>query len=413
MRNVVIAIMILILSSVGLYVSLVSPIKTWGEARKDYVWDACACGNNIYVLGGVSDNMGYPHIAVFKLNLKGRIVNSWILTNASIGISILPYSMSIYVAGKIYDATSEYGVLIKLSTNLNVVWLKILEDFSEIKSMYIYANRIYLIGSRMAATASYIIALDVHGNILWTQPFSNARSLCVYMGDLYVISVERGYLGDIMTITHIYSDGEYISADCALEGNIKEIDFIIRENKMFIAGRITDPDLKTDDVFILCYDMFGDVFIWDLTWGTSGTEYGCAVTFSDGYIYVTGKIMNNKLIENGDVLLLKISTKGKILWSRTYDFGLSEDIGKSIVAYSDSLFIIGETLDGGEHYYDAFIMRVNSYGEATWQVFRVPKRGFGAIEFCLSLIVGIASLIYLINTRRLTYILRKEYDYII
>lgn len=412
MRSIVVLI-ILLLSLVGVYMFLETPVKTWGGPGKENICDACIYESYIYVLGEVYSQTGEPHIVVYKLSFSGHIVSSWVFSNASVGHAIFAYSMSIYVAGTVYRDSSEFGLLIKLNTKLNVTWIKMFREVSTISSVYVYINKIYLIGKNTTSLINYVMILDTHGNLQWRGHFENIVDIFVYRDDLYIVcaysdGIHYVYLMSLSPSGEIFSVCDWIYPRDIKVENI----FAIGDN-VFVVGYLMNPSSKSYDVFVACFDLLSEDLAWNITWGGGRDDYGYSIAFSDLYLYITGETTSYNPTGHSDVFILKVGIDGGIIWSKTWGSFFSDDAGKSIVTYYDSIFVLGETCDSGDNYYDAFIMKIDPYGNYEWHILQIPKRGFRGLGFYLALLASIISLIYLINTRRITYILRKEHDYII
>ncbi len=89
------------------------------------------------------------------------------------------------------------------------------------------------------------------------------------------------------------------------------------------------------------------------------------VLLSDGSIILTGY---KRLDENAepDLLLLKIDSRGKVLWSKTYGDS-AKDVGMDIKATPDGNFVVvGYTQSYGAGGEDVWLLKINADGDTLW-----------------------------------------------
>ncbi|MCH9031476.1 MAG: T9SS type A sorting domain-containing protein, partial [candidate division Zixibacteria bacterium] len=126
------------------------------------------------------------------------------------------------------------------------------------------------------------------------------------------------------------------------------------------------------DLYLVRLDSLGDT-LWTKTYGGSGTDFGYDIArASDGGYILTGMTRSSGL-GKGDVYLLKISSLGQVLWSKTFG-GSERDEGLSVREAPDKGFIIaGSTESFGAGAEDFYLIKVDSLGELEWsRVFGGP-----------------------------------------
>ncbi len=133
----------------------------------------------------------------------------------------------------------------------------------------------------------------------------------------------------------------------------------------------TDRKATTDvdrDVLLLKLSQLGNI-LWSKHYGSEYHDFGRDVqqTFDNGFIIV-GSSANNSS-DASDVYLIKTDSVGNLIWERLYDI-FEYDAGLSVIQTSDSGFIItGETRisNGPNANYHLLIIKTTRLGEIEWQ----------------------------------------------
>lgn len=87
----------------------------------------------------------------------------------------------------------------------------------------------------------------------------------------------------------------------------------------------------------------------------------------DGSIYVTGSISQNKLNSLTDLIIIKYSTSGNILWSKTYSGpGLLDDSGRDIVIDQEGFIYVAGYSSGSVTNRDMLLIKYDSNGNQIW-----------------------------------------------
>lgn len=134
-------------------------------------------------------------------------------------------------------------------------------------------------------------------------------------------------------------------------------------SNIIVVGSSQDPTNGNVDAVVEILDKNGTL-INNLPFGGAGTqEFKKAIEVADGYICVgssvTGK--NSKGQDNRDVLLVKISKTGQILWVKTYGEESYED-AQSIVQLKD-----GSLMWCGKDTSNIIVGRVDANGTLLWK----------------------------------------------
>ena len=176
----------------------------------------------------------------------------------------------------------------------------------------------------------YLIRTNAQGDSLWTRTYGGAGPEAGY-------SVQQCF------------DGGYI-----------------------IGGTTWSFGAGNDDVYLIKTDSLGDT-LWTHTYGGAGSEDGYSVrqTSDSGYI-ITGSTSSFGA-GSWDVYLIKTNSLGDTLWTRSYG-GTSSDYGRSVQLTSDGGYIVA----GGESSFgagptDVYLIKTSSLGDTLW------TRTFGGV----------------------------------
>lgn len=119
------------------------------------------------------------------------------------------------------------------------------------------------------------------------------------------------------------------------------------------------------DVFVVKTDADGDT-LWMRAYGGTSPDYGHGVCeTSDGAFVVVGYTMSYGGGQE-DVYLLKLDASGDTSWARTYG-GSGLDEARAVCFTSDGYILVaGQTESFGSGLSDAYLLKVDSYGDTVW-----------------------------------------------
>jgi uncharacterized delta-60 repeat protein len=144
----------------------------------------------------------------------------------------------------------------------------------------------------------------------------------------------------------------------------------------YLAGFTTSFDsFGQENVFVVGFAADGSL-AWQRTWDgpeqfANDRANGVAVA-PDGSVYVTGQTLGVR----GDVLLLKFSPEGTLVWQRRWDGGGTEGGEAVAVAGDGSVYVTGGTNSFGESGH-LFVLRFAPEGTLVWQRIRAAAAGEG------------------------------------
>ena len=84
---------------------------------------------------------------------------------------------------------------------------------------------------------------------------------------------------------------------------------------------------------------------------------------NDGNVVAVGS--TSSYGPTSDVMVVKMTTCGDVIWSYSYDLG-GNDIGRKVRETSDGLIVVGSTQSLADGNSDGFIMKINTLGGWNW-----------------------------------------------
>jgi uncharacterized delta-60 repeat protein len=142
----------------------------------------------------------------------------------------------------------------------------------------------------------------------------------------------------------------------------------------YVTGFTTSFDQFGEEELFLAKHAADGTIAWQRTWegpqqfaNDRGTDVAVA---PDGSVYVTGSTLGDQ----GDVLLLKFSSEGSLLWQLRWDSGASERGEALALAGDGSVYVVGGTTLGEGH---LVLLQFASDGALISQRIFGPARGDG------------------------------------
>lgn len=131
-----------------------------------------------------------------------------------------------------------------------------------------------------------------------------------------------------------------------------------------MTGRTASFGAGSEDVLLVKYSSSGTL-VWERTWGSANGDIGRAIiATSDGGYAVVGDTSQDGISANG--FLTKFDSTGSVSWARTWgDSGA--DAAHGLVATNDGGYVItGQTTSYGAGADDAFVAKYDSSGTLQW-----------------------------------------------
>jgi len=311
--------------------------KTWGGSSHEEVSGiALDSSGNIFITGSIGLYGGEDDDNVFllKYDSAGNYLwdKTWGQSDYDYCSGIATDSLgNVFITGRTYNygTGSDDVFILKYNSSGNLLWDKIWggsEDEWYPKIALDASGNAFISGSTESYGAGhsdvFLLKYNSSGNLLWDKTWGGSdreRLIGIALDDL---------------------------------GNA------------FIMGGTLSYGAGSDDVFILKYDSSGNLQ-WDKTWGGSGPDYASGIALDpSGKAYITGTTWSYGA-GSTDVFLLKYDLSGNLLWDKTWG-GSSGESGREItVDDSGNAYITGETSSYGEHC-DAFLLKYDSLGNLLW-----------------------------------------------
>ena len=136
------------------------------------------------------------------------------------------------------------------------------------------------------------------------------------------------------------------------------------DHGFIICGTTASFGVGTD-IYVIRTDSLGDT-LWTKTYGGAAGESGAAIreTSDSGFIMIgnTGSYGTGY----SSMYAVRTDSIGDTLWTATYGNDRA-DLGATVeIAFDDGFIFGGTTVEDGENYYDAFVVKTDSLGVLEW-----------------------------------------------
>ncbi|MCX6271060.1 MAG: T9SS type A sorting domain-containing protein [Bacteroidetes bacterium] len=304
----------------------------WNDFGMSVLQDTADQG---YTIAGYTNSFG-AGVGIYLLHtdVNGSTVWSKQYGSLSYGFSVRKtFDGGCIIAGQTYNTGVGAYIYYVVRTNNNgdTVWTKTYHNGSWPSAASGYPRDVwqtadsgFIFTGCVDATHSFgLIRTDANGNVLWTKSYG-------------------GTIGEHSYSIQQTTDGGFI-----------------------ISGFTNSFGAGDYDVFLVKTDGSGNI-VWSKTYGTTGIEEGYSVqqTSDNGYI-ITGKTQAD-LFTPADVFLMKITSAGNILWTKTYG-GINGEVGYSVQQTADGGYVLaGTTNSFGAGNMDVYLIRTDPDGDTLW-----------------------------------------------
>jgi len=135
---------------------------------------------------------------------------------------------------------------------------------------------------------------------------------------------------------------------------------------VYVTGKTNSFGAGAWDIILLKYSASGNI-VWQKTWGGSDYDWGYGVAVDGtGNIYVTG-MTDSFGAGSSDLILLKCSADGSLLWQKTWGGSEWEEGNGVAVDGSGNIYVTGTTNNFGAGSYDLILLKYNADGSLLWQ----------------------------------------------
>ena len=235
----------------------------------------------------------------------------------------------------------------------------------------------YLVGSTdsfavdvfgQPATRLFIVK-HVNGELAWQRIWNGPTIVGVTEtsaavaadGSVYVAGVTADGGGDAVLLkfdpdgnllwTRAWGGAEFDSAGAVA---------VHSDGSVYIAGRTTSFGPSSAGLFVVKFDALGNL-AWQRLWDGAGGFEAMAVS-PDGSVYAaSSKLRPDSDFSQFDVMVLKLTPAGDLVWARTYGAGEVVDARGGMVAAADgSIYTAGaiQTAKGGSVGISALVMKI-------------------------------------------------------
>jgi len=307
--------------------------KIYGGDLIDRAYSVEQTTDGGYITAGTSQisNSGYADISIVKFDQSGNIQWSKEIDRRYIDIAnkiILTNDGNYIISGLCGDTitgTSRSGFLIKLNQSGDTIWCKEFEYFDLNKVDVVQSNdgSYALLGSTNSLGAGW-------SDIIFTKVDQNGNEI--------VTKTYGGIENDHGNSINITNDEGFI-----------------------ITGTVDTFNSYMQNLYIVRTNAHGDT-LWTLNHGESGSsEDG-----QDGKQLLGGDFIatGHTITESGyNVYLVRVSSSGNFLWSKTYE-SVESQFGKSIIQTLDGGFAIAGY--GWNNNMDVYLIKTDEIGDTIW-----------------------------------------------
>jgi hypothetical protein len=310
----------------------------------DQINSACLdLQNNSYVTGFTTDLSFNSYLTTAKYDSSGNLIwmkefrNSLFLNGYGVDIA-LDQSENVLVCGTVrHITTGKYSsVILKYSKDGNLSG-KLIYDSTGITETVPVKIKIGPTGNIVVAGSSNIPPGRKDMNVTLINDFPNIA------GTFYI----NGSSNEDDEITDMILDNE---------------------SNIYICGNMRNT-LSSSDYYYAKLDPSGNI-IWQGIFNGTGNNidipYAITLDKTDN-VYLTGYSKNSSIIGSEDVLTLKVSPSGNLIWNRVYDgSGNGTDQGITIAAGSDGSLYVGGGTDRESNDMIYLLLRYDADGNLQW-----------------------------------------------
>jgi len=356
----------------------------------EYSWDTKKLKDGTYVLTAkATDSAGNKNSKSIKVVVNNTKVETWQKTfggeDDDVAISIQQTKDGGYiVAGwtNSFGSGEEDAYILKLNSKGEVEWQKTFggEDDDVANSIQQTTDGGYIVAGWTQSFGTgekdiYILKLNSKGELEWQKTFGGKYS---DVANSIQKTKDGGYI--VAGLTQSFGSGGYDA--CALKLNSKgevqwqktfgglddDISNSVQQTTdggYIIAGWTKSFGAGGEDAYILKLNSKGEIE-WQKTFGGGDTDVANSVQQTTDGGYIVTELTISISSERADTYILKLNSKGKLEWQKTFD--KEYDMANSIRQTADGGYIVaGLTYSLDSDSVDAYILKLNSKGEVQWQ----------------------------------------------
>jgi len=222
----------------------------------------------------------------------------------------------------------------------------------------------------------YLIKTSSNGDTIWTKTYGSSESECGHSVQQttdggYIVAAQTNSFGAGGTDVYLIkttANGDTVWTE-TYGGTNQDFGWSVQQTSdggYIIAGRTNSFGAGETDVYLIKTTSNGYT-LWTKTYGGTNSEEGMSVqqTPDGGYI-IAGKTNSFGVAGSVDVYLIKTTSNGDAIWTRTYG-GFGWETGMSVQQTSDGGYIIAGSIDSfGVVGLDVYLIKTNSIGGIVW-----------------------------------------------
>ncbi len=299
---------------------------------------------NVYVVGGITNDMNDSlDAAVIKIDPYGNqlwtLLYDGSIHNSDIGTAInRDDSNNFYITGSTFvDSLRGFNTLaIKFNSSGNILWSNAYDHDS------------------LANTGLKIVLDPLSGNVsIIGMSYTSSVSDFYYVTN-YEVNKSTGILVGQSSVPNM------------LDGFVLDIKDIKRvaTGEIYLTGTSIDTSTNEEDIVLVKLSSFLTKD-WMVTYnGPDSLEDGghCLHVDDSGNVYVSGYV--GTADRGKDMIVLKYSTSGSLIWQETFK-GPAEDIGNKLTVNSEGfVFAVGHTVTATSS--DVLVLAIRPDGHLVW-----------------------------------------------
>lgn len=211
------------------------------------------------------------------------------------------------------------------------------------------------------------------GDLIWSKnyniEYSNGGNTIIELSNKSIVVVGFSHVNtlnqDILVMSIDQSDGNE-KWRTIVGGSERDEGYDIIESElggMFVLGQTYSSDDDNGDILILEINSIGDV-IDTLLIDIPGKQVGYSFQISEfGNFVIAGETSGSNGVSNA--LILEVDPNGNVQWISDYG-GSYNDVSYSLINSVDGWVIAGQTFSYDNEGGDAWLLKVNEYGEFDW-----------------------------------------------
>ncbi|MBS1513932.1 MAG: T9SS type A sorting domain-containing protein [Bacteroidetes bacterium] len=352
---------------------------------------------NVYIYSTLSNTGSQTDICAVKYSASGQMLWKFVYNGPSSNLDqfqdVYKDSQNFsYITGYTNDSNIIKHVLLKLNPLGDTVWTRInsISNHENLISRSVCVDNsgnIFVAADARNLTSGMtdfvLMKFNASGNLInqkiYAAPsncsYNSVKALCDASGNIFAgVNFSQAPNGfDIEVFKFDNNLGEIFLKRINGAGNSDDGIFDMKfsqDNNVVLAGKISSPGSASDMAVIKLNASSGNI-LWQKSYNGSGSDidiaYSLAFDNLDN-VLVTGYARNSNTIGSEDVVTLKYSSSGELIWSKIFnDSTHGIDQGYSICSDSQNNVYVGAVSDHADGHVGYTTLKYNSDGSLIWK----------------------------------------------